>query len=188
MKIAPSPATSALLVIDVQNDFMEGGVLAVPEASRVLPAVNERICSGDYGLVIATQELHPENHGVFAQARAHCVQFTEGAQLHPGLARDRIHLIWRKGMDPKVASPGAFFDQDGRSSQLAELLRARGIRNVDVVGLALDAAVGQTALQAAPAFRTRVLLAGCRAAGRKPGDLASMLARLRQAGVQLVEA
>jgi len=188
MKPNTPPAVTALLIIDVQNDFMEGGALGIDGASQILPVINERIVSGDYGWVVATQDLHPADHGSFALWPAHCVEFTRGAELHPGLARDRIDVIWRKGMTKQVDSYGAFFDNEGKPTHLADLLRARGIQALDVVGLATDYCVGISALQAAPLFRTRVLLAGCRGVGLKPRDIPEMLERLATAGVERVGA
>ena len=186
MKPATPKNATALLVIDVQNDFMEGGSLAIADASHILPAVNERIASGDYAVVVATQDMHPENHSSFGVWPVHCVQFTRGADLHAGLAKDRIDVLWRKGMDRAVDSYGAFFDNAGHPSNLADFLRARGITAVDVVGLATDYCVGNTALQAAPLFKTRVLLPACKGVGIDPKDIPAMLTKLRQAGVELV--
>jgi nicotinamidase/pyrazinamidase len=188
MKLTTRKNVTALLVIDVQNDFMEGGALAIANASYILPAVNERITSGDYGLVVATQDMHPENHSSFGLWPVHCVQFTRGAEFHAGLVKDRVDVIWRKGMDQAIDSYGAFFDNANQPTHLADLLRARGITAVDVVGLATDYCVGTTALQAAPLFKTRVLLAGCKGVGIKPDDIPGMLAKLRQAGVEVVGA
>lgn len=187
MKPLTPKARTALLVIDVQNDFMEGGALAVPEAATILPTVNERIASDDYQLVVATQDMHPENHASFGLWPVHCVQATLGAELHPKLLRDRIHIIWRKGTDHAVDSYGAFFNNTGGTTHLADLLKAKDITAVDVVGLATDYCVGTTALQAAPLFKTRVLLPGCKGVGIKPNDVPNMLTQLRNAGVEVVE-
>ncbi|MFH1498648.1 MAG: nicotinamidase [Verrucomicrobiota bacterium] len=180
-------ANTALLVIDVQNDFMEGGALAVPGAAAILPTVNERIASNDYAFVVATQDMHPEGHASFELWPVHCVQGTPGAELHTDLLQDQIHTIWRKGMDRMVDSYGAFFDNTGGTTHLVDLLKVKGIIAVDVVGLATDYCVGTTALQAAPHFKTRVLLPGCKGVGIKPDDIPNMLMRLREAGVELVE-
>jgi nicotinamidase/pyrazinamidase len=187
MKPATPRATTALLVIDVQNDFMEGGSLAVTDAAAILPIVNERIASADYRLVVATQDMHPADHISFGLWPVHCVQGTVGAELHRQLLDDHIDVIWRKGLAQAVDSYGAFFDNAGETTQLADLLKAKGITAVDVVGLATDYCVGNTALQAAPLFRTRVLLPGCKGVGLKPDDIPAMVARLRQAGVEVVE-
>jgi nicotinamidase/pyrazinamidase len=179
--------TTALLVVDVQNDFMAGGTLAVPDAEQILPLVNQRIASDDYALVVATQDMHPAHHASFALWPLHCVQGTPGAELHPQLLRDKIHVIWRKGMNPAVDSYGAFFDNTGQPTHLADLLRAKGITALDVVGLATDYCVGTSALQAAPHFKTRVLLPACKGVGLKPEHIPQMIAQLRQADVEIVE-
>ena len=186
--INPRQDRTALLVIDVQNDFMEGGALAVPGAAGIRPAINRRLASDDYALAIGTQDMHPEDHASFAVWPRHCVEGTPGAELHPGLRKDRLAVIWRKGMDRGVDSYGAFFDNAGAPTRLADLLRAHGITAVDVVGLATDYCVGATALQAAPLFKTRVLLPACRGVGLKENDIPEMIARLRAADVELVEA
>lgn len=187
MKPITPKAATALLVIDVQNDFMEGGALAVRDASAILPTVNDRIVSGDYRLVVATQDMHPPSHISFGLWPVHCVQATPGAAFHPRLLADRIDVVWRKGMDPQVDSYGAFFDNTGGTTHLDDLLKAKGITAVDVVGLATDYCVGTTALQAAPLFKTRVLLPGCKGVGVKADDVPNMIARLREAGVEVVE-
>ena len=176
----------ALLVVDVQYDFMEGGALAIAEASSILPFVNARIVSGDYAVVVATQDMHPIDHVSFAQWPRHCVEFTRGAELHAGLARDRVDVVFRKGRDRDVDSYGAFLDDAGRRSGLADCLKARGVREIDVVGLATDYCVGTSALQAAPEFRTRVLLQGCRGVGLRAEDIPGMVQRLITAGVEVV--
>jgi nicotinamidase/pyrazinamidase len=107
--------------------------------------------------------------------------------LHAGLARDRVDLILRKGRQCDIDSYGAFVDDAGQVSGLTELLKARGVSSLDVVGLATDYCVGNSALQAAPHFRTRVLLEGCRGVGLKSTDIPAMLQRLSTAGVELVE-
>lgn len=182
----PTPATTALLVIDVQNDFMAGGALAVPDAEQILPTINARITSGDYALVVATQDMHPPAHVSFGLWPAHCVQGTRGAELHPALLRDHVGLIWRKGLDAAVDSYGAFEDNTGRTTHLADLLKAKGITAVDIVGLATDYCIGTTALQAVRHFHTRVLLAGCRGVGIHPDDIPGMIAKLQKAGATVV--
>jgi nicotinamidase/pyrazinamidase len=179
-------AQTALLVIDVQNDFMEGGALAVPSAAEILPLINERLASADYVVKVGTQDMHPADHASFAVWPRHCVEDTRGAELHPLLHKDRLHIVWRKGMEREVDSYGACYDNAGKPTRLVELLQAHGVSAVDVVGLATDYCVGNTALQAARHFKTRVLLPACRGVGLKPTDVPEMLERLRLAGVELV--
>lgn len=186
MNAAAPKISAALLVVDVQNDFMEGGALAIAEASHILPFVNERILSGEYAIIVATQDMHPENHCSFKQWPAHCVANTRGAELHPGLLKDHVDVIWRKGMNAAVDSYGAFFDNEGRTTHLADLLRAHAVTQVDIIGLATDYCVGNTALQAASLFETRVLLDGCKGVGLSLQDIPAMLTRLQAAGVEIV--
>ena len=188
MKPVTPPAQTALLVIDVQNDFMEGGALAVPGAAEILPVINERLGADDYGVKVGTQDMHPADHASFAVWPRHCVEGTRGAELHPLLRKDRMHVVWRKGMELEVDSYGACYDNAGKPTRLVELLQAHGVTAVDVVGLATDYCVGNTALQAARHFKTRVLLPACRGVGIKPNDVPDMLERLRDAGVELIEA
>lgn len=147
----------ALLVIDIQNDFLPGGALAVPEGDQIIPVVNELMPHFD--LVVATQDWHPQQHKSFASQHAgravfdtidlngldqvlwpdHCVQSSPGAAFSEALAQDRIESIFRKGTDPEIDSYSGFFDNGHRKSTgLAEYLRGKQVRQVFVVGLAGD--------------------------------------------------
>ena len=150
----------ALLLIDVQLDFMPGGALAVPEGDAIVAGLNAAQARTDvYDLVVATQDWHPLGHRSFASSHPghdlfseiewqglpqrlwpdHCVQGTAGAALHPGLDLNRVEAIFRKGTDPDLDSYSAFFDNGHRrTTGLAAYLRARGIMQVDVAGLASD--------------------------------------------------
>lgn len=199
----------ALLLIDIQNDFTPGGALAVPDGDAVVAVANRLM--PDYELVVATQDWHPEGHVSFASQHAgravgdvvevmgldqmlwpdHCVQGTRGAELHPGLTADRIDERVVKGADPEVDSYSGFFDNgpaDRRQSTgLTELFRARGVTEVDLVGLATDYCVKATALDAlAEGFVTRVLLEGCRGVDVRPGDIERTIQQLRDAGVRIL--
>jgi nicotinamidase/pyrazinamidase len=150
----------ALLLIDVQLDFMPGGALAVPEGDAIVAGLNAAQARTDvYDLVVATQDWHPLGHRSFASSHPgqalfseiewqglpqrlwpdHCVQGSAGAALHPGLDLNRVEAIFRKGTDPDLDSYSAFFDNGHRrATGLAAYLRARGITQVDVAGLASD--------------------------------------------------
>jgi len=150
----------ALLLIDVQLDFMPGGALAVPEGDAIVAGLNAAQARTDvYDLVVATQDWHPLGHRSFASSHPgqalfseiewqglpqrlwpdHCVQGTAGAALHPGLDLNRVEAIFRKGTDPDLDSYSAFFDNGHRrATGLAAYLRARGITQVAVAGLASD--------------------------------------------------
>src|SRR3954465_13499588 len=131
----------ALVIVDFQNDFPPGGALAVPDGDAIGPRVRELIDSGRFDLVVATRDWHPPDHGSVGNPRpAHCVADTPGAQLHEDL---KVDVIVDKGTDPDTEGYSGF---DG--TDLATLLRARGIDRVTLVGLATDYCVRATALDA----------------------------------------
>lgn len=197
----------ALLLIDLQNDFLPGGALAVPGGDEVIPVANALVDGFD--LVVATQDWHPRGHGSFASAHPgekpggvvklaglpqvlwpdHCVQGTPGAAFHPELNTAAIDEVVQKGTDPDIDSYSGFFDNGHRlATGLTALLRARGVTAVDVMGLALDYCVKFTALDAVrEGFATAVRLDGCRAVNLQPGDGAAAVEEMRAAGVQIVE-
>ncbi len=199
-------ADKALLLIDLQNDFLPGGALAVPHGDEVLAVANGLL--EQYPLVVATQDWHPPDHLSFASQHAgksvgdvielaglpqilwpdHCVQGTAGAELATGLATAGIHHVIRKGTNRNIDSYSGFFDNGRRKATgLADLLRQQGVHSVDVMGLATDYCVKFTALDAAQlGLETRLLLAGCRGVELAAGDCAAALEELRSAGVQLV--
>lgn len=158
---------TALLLIDVQLDFMPGGALAVPQGDTILAGINR--VQATYDLVVATQDWHPAGHRSFASSHPghaafaeiewqglpqrlwpdHCVQGTPGAALHPGLDLNRVEAIFRKGTDPDLDSYSAFFDNGHRrATGLAAYLRARGVTRVALAGLALDYCVYYSAKDA----------------------------------------
>src|SRR5215208_288295 len=182
--------TRALLVIDVQNDFCEGGSLAVAGGADVAAAISEhaRTAAGDYAHVVATRDAHVDPGGHFHAAPdfvdswpAHCVAGTDGAELHPRLDRGPIEAVFDKG---EYAAAYSGFEARSEGTPLADWLRARGVDAVDVVGIATDHCVRATALDAAAeGFRTRVLLN--LTAGVAEGTTEAALDQLRTAGVDL---
>ena len=173
----------ALIIVDYQNDFARpDGALSVPAGEDVAEHINELAASGEYELVLATRDWHPTDHGSFTAQGGiwpvHCVQGTDGAQLHPGLDTQPLDAIVDKGQDPGTEGYSAF-DATG----LAETLRARGVDAVTVVGLATDYCVKNTALDAlGEGFKVRVDLAGVRGVDVEPGDSERALDELRAAG------
>jgi len=172
----------ALIIVDFQNDFTPGGALPVHEGDVIAPRINDLAASGDVDLVVATRDWHPANHGSFAEQGGpwpvHCVAGTRGAQLHPALAAEAIDVIVDKGQDPATEGYSGF---DG--TNLAELLRERGIDEVVVVGLATDYCVRNTALDALRAgLRVRVDERAVRGVDVEPGDSQGALDELREAG------
>lgn len=193
----------ALLLIDIQNDFLPGGRLAVPEGDAIIPLVNA--LQPRFDLVVATQDWHPAGHQSFASSHAgrrpfeqidlhglpqvlwpdHCTQASAGAELAPALHTERIEAIFRKGTNPEIDSYSAFFDNGHRKSTgLADYLRGRGVTQVYVAGLAGDYCVYYSALDAlAAGFATTVIEDATRAISGAGFDLAK--ADLRARGAQL---
>lgn len=196
----------ALLVIDVQNDFIPGGALAVAGGEQIVPLIN-RIASG-FRNVVQAQDWHPAGHASFASSHPgrqpfdviqmpygaqtlwpdHCIQGSQGAQFHPQLNIPHTQLIIRKGGNPAVDSYSAFTEADQQTSTgLAGYLRERGIGTVVVAGLALDFCVAWTALHARrEGIVTYVVLDACRAID-SDGSKARALADMENAGVRFIE-
>ena len=147
----------ALLLIDIQNDFLPGGALAVPEGDAILPLVNQ--LQEQFGLVVATQDWHPQNHKSFASQHTgrqvfdtiqlqgleqvlwpdHCVQGTAGADFSAELRMQKVEAIFRKGMNPEIDSYSGFYDNGHlKSTGLADYLRGKGVTDIYLAGLAAD--------------------------------------------------
>ncbi|MET0386268.1 MAG: bifunctional nicotinamidase/pyrazinamidase [Polyangiales bacterium] len=195
----------ALILVDIQNDFCPGGALAVPDGDAVVAVANRLIPR--FVHVIATRDSHPRDHLSFAANHegkqpyelielagqpqvlwpVHCVPGTPGWQFHPQLDTAHVSEIVSKGEDREIDSYSGFFDNDRRrATKLAQVLRARGVDEVYVLGLATDYCVKATALDALRlGFDTTVIEDGCRAVDLKPGDGEQAKAELRSAGVRL---
>jgi len=196
---------TALLVVDVQNDFCPGGALAVREGDAVVPLINELLPRFD--TIIATQDWHPSGHASFASAHPgrrplevidldgipqvlwpdHCVQGTTGAELHPALERMRFRAIIRKGLDAAVDSYSAFRDnRRDHPSGLAGLLRELEVHRVVIVGLTTDYCAATSARDAIElGFKAEIWLPATRPVGAPPGHTERTLADLRSLGVIL---
>jgi len=174
---------SALLVIDLQLDFLPGGALAVAQGNAVLEPIGALMRSGEPGLVVATQDWHPERHVSFASSHRgrepfesillygrpqvlwpdHCVAGSPGAELHPGLPWERVEAVIRKGTDPAVDSYSGFCNNwnalgERPPTGLAGYLHELGVTDVHVCGLARDYCVRWTAEDAVDlGFRTHFL-------------------------------
>ncbi len=167
----------ALILTDIQYDFLPGGALAVPEGDSIIPTINA--LQKHFTLIVATQDWHPRHHLSFASAHAgktefdttmlgdteqilwpdHCVQGSKGAELSNALSLDRVAAIFRKGMHPEIDSYSAFFDNEHKNSTgLSDYLKGKGVDEVYIVGLAGDFCVAFTALDAIrEGFKTIVI-------------------------------
>ncbi|MFP0198225.1 bifunctional nicotinamidase/pyrazinamidase [Pseudomonas sp. PHC1] len=202
----PISPRSALLVIDVQNDFTPGGQLAVPEGDLIVALINR--LAGRFKQVVITQDWHPAGHASFASSHPgrqpydviqlpygeqtvwpdHCIQGSQGAEFHSKLDLPHAQLIIRKGCNPDIDSYSAFLEADRvTTTGLAGYLKERGIDTVYMVGLALDFCVMFSALDArAAGFNTFVVLDACRAIDLN-GSLAAAIERMQVAGVGLIQ-
>ncbi len=197
----------ALLLVDLQNDFLPGGALGVPEGDQVIPVANR--VQEYFDIVIATADWHPPGHGSFASSHPgceagdvielsgmpqvlwpdHCVQHTEGAEFSPHLNTGKIAKVIYKGMDPEIDSYSGFFD-NGRqkATGLETYLRDQKVDTVYVMGLATDYCVKYTALDAVSlGYRTWLIEDGCRGVGVAEGDVERALAEMKAAGVRVVK-
>jgi nicotinamidase/pyrazinamidase len=194
-----------LIAVDVQRDFCPGGALAVPQGNEIVPVVNA--LAWRFAHLILTQDWHPAGHASFASSHPgkrpfdtieleygsqtlwpdHCVQGTDGAAFHPGLAIPRAELIIRKGYHAAIDSYSAFRENDRKTpTGLAGYLRERDFERVTICGLATDYCVYYSAIDArAAGFETTVALQASRGIDLN-GSLGGALASMRDAGVQFV--
>jgi nicotinamidase/pyrazinamidase len=180
--------TTALLVVDVQNDFCEGGSLAVGGGTEVARAISRRLAEGGYEHAVATRDHHIEPGAHFSATPdyvdswpPHCVVGTPGVALHPDLETSRIEAVFDKG-EYEAAYSG--FEGVCEGKGLAEWLREHGVDAVEIVGIATDHCVRATALDAVAAgFATTVLLE--LTAGVAAPTVATALEQMRTAGVAL---
>lgn len=197
----------AIVLVDLQNDFMPGGALPVPDGDAVVPVATA--LAPLFSLVVATQDWHPPGHASFASSHPgsspgdvvmlgqtaqvlwpdHCVQNTPGASFHSGLDVVPIGHVVRKGADPQVDSYSAFYDNDRvTSTGLDGFLRSHGVSEIVVMGLATDYCVKATVLDALGlGFGVTVVRDGCRAVDVQPGDGERAFAAMASAGARIVD-
>lgn len=197
--------TTALILVDLQNDFCPGGPMAVPDGDAVIPVANRLMPR--YPVVAAVRDWHPADHRGFAASHpgrkaydvigldglpqvlwpVHCVQGTRGAGFHPDLDQRLIGKAFDQGTDRDVDSDSAFFDAGRRrATGLGGWLAGRHVDEVHVLGLATDGCVRSTALDALGlGLRTTVVEDGCRGFDRSRGDSVRALAEVRHAGARI---
>jgi nicotinamidase/pyrazinamidase len=197
----------ALILVDIQNDFLPGGALPVPDGDLVIPILNQ--LQAVFPLVVATQDWHPANHGSFAASHpgkkpfeqidlnglpqtlwpVHCVHGTPGAELASGLQRERIAKVFPKGTDAGIDSYSGLFDNGHRKSTgLGEWLKAKDVTDVFVGGLATDYCVKFTALDAQQlGFKTYFIADASRGVNLQPNDVTNAIAEMNRAGITTVQ-
>lgn len=188
LSITPAPG-DALVIVDVQVDFLPGGSLAVPDGQEILPAVNRYISffSGQHCAIVATRDWHPADHCSF-RARGgiwppHCIAGTSGAAFAPGLALPAQTIVISKATTPDMEAYSGF-----QGTALAERLRELGVHRIFVVGLATDYCVLHTVKDAiAAGFAVVLLLDAVRAVDVQPGDGAKAIAEMKALGAVVVE-
>jgi nicotinamidase/pyrazinamidase len=198
--------SGALILVDLQNDFVPGGALAVREGDQVIPIANQ--LQPAFDLIVASKDWHPADHASFAVNHpgkkvgdvielnglpqvlwpAHCVQRAAGADFVPGLETNRLTRIFLKGTDREIDSYSAFFDNGHRKSTgLGEYLKQQQVRRVYVMGLATDYCVKFTALDARrEGFEVTLVEDGCRGVNLKPDDSKHAVDEMVGAGVQAI--
>lgn len=194
---------NALILVDIQNDFLPGGALAVPDGDAVISAANQLMRNAD--IIVATQDWHPPDHGSFAANHPdrvlfeiiqlhglpqtlwpiHCVEDTVGAAFAETLDVARIEKIFSKGTRPEIDSYSGFHDNGRRhSTGMADWLRGRGVTRITLCGLATDYCVKFTALDAIDeGFHATLALDACRGVNLRPGDVEQAILEMKQRGV-----
>jgi nicotinamidase/pyrazinamidase len=180
---------SALILVDIQNDFCPGGALAVNEGDLIVPVVNRLIPR--FPLVISTQDWHPASHISF-KARGgpwppHCVQGTPGAELHPDLKTDTIAHYFRKASSPDKDDYSEFAGNDEHGRSLDEVLKGYGVEKIYVVGLATDYCVLETVLDGLKlGYEVYAVTDAMRAVNVEPDDGEKALYKMASSGAHLV--
>ena len=189
MAVHIDPARDALVVVDIQNDFCPGGALAVSEGDQIVPIVNQLI--QEFPLVISTQDWHPENHISFKQRGGpwppHCVQGTQGAQLHPELKTDTISYYFRKASSPDKDDYSEFAGKDEQGRSLDEVLKSHDVKSLYIVGLATDYCVLETVLDGLKyGYEVYPVIDAMRAVNVDPDDGERALRKMAYNGAHLV--
>lgn len=197
---------SALILIDLQNDFCPGGNLAVTDGDKIVPIAND--LQQHFDIVIATQDWHPEDHLSFAVNHpdravgdyitlnnmeqilwpAHCIQGSSGAKLFSQLHTEKIQHIFHKGIDKQIDSYSAFFDNAHlRATGLGDCLKELHVEDVYLMGIATDYCVKYSSLDAIQlGFNVHVIIDGCKGIEKNEGDINNALAEMQAAGVKLI--
>ncbi len=178
----------ALLVVDMQNDFMPSGKLPVASADILIKPISELMEKGGFDLIIASQDCHPQNHISFKHLwPVHCVENSKGAAIVNGIDAKKFDYIQQKGGDPDTDSYSAFMDNKGKQTGLNEYLKKEGVYNLYICGVATDYCVKQTGLDALSLFYNVHIIRDL-VRGVTPESSKSALLDLLQAGANFVDA
>lgn len=197
----------ALIIVDVQNDFLPGGALAVKNGDQIIPIINR--LQKKFSLIVATQDWHPDNHGSFAANHAgvevgefvslngvkqilwpvHCVQESKGAEFHYDLNRNNWSKIIQKGTNPLVDSYSGFFDNNRNGDTgLSDYLKSEGVREIYICGLAADYCVKFTVLDGIDeGFTTYLIQDATKAVNLQEGDFEKALEEMEDQGAILTD-
>lgn len=199
---------SALIIVDVQNDFCKQGALEVPSGDDVIPIINRFIKSDKFDKIIATQDWHPKEHKSFASNHKHkklydviklngrtqvlwpdhCIQRRKGSKFHKDLNIKNINKVFKKGSNPEIDSYSGFFDNDHKSSTgLGEYLKKENITKVYITGLATDYCIKFTAIDSVKeGFKTYVIKDAVKGVNINKDDVKKAFEEMENAGVKLV--
>ena len=185
----PQSHDSALILVDIQNDFCPGGALAVDEGDKIVSIVNSLI--SEFPLVISTQDWHPPNHISFKEQGGpwppHCVQGSRGAELHSGLRTDTVAHYFRKASSPGKDDYSEFEGKDEQGRSLDLVLKSHGVNKLYIVGLATDYCVLETVLDGLKyGYDVYAVSDAMRAVNVSPDDGEKALQRMASAGAHIV--
>jgi len=197
----------ALLLVDIQNDFLPGGALAAKQGNKILPVVN-RLLEHSFDKIVATKDWHPADHGSFAFNHpgkkpgdvielegiqqilwpVHCVQGTPGSEFSPKWHSEKVGKVFYKGTEKNIDSYSSFFDNGHkRATGLGEYLKEKGIKDVYVAGLVTDYCVKYSVLDACHlGFKVFVVLDACCSIELQPGDTQRAIQEMEAAGAKML--
>jgi nicotinamidase/pyrazinamidase len=177
-----------LIIVDLQNDFIVGGALAVPHGEEVTSIANK--LQSHFDLVIATQDWHPKNHMSFRTLwPIHCVQHSKGAELVADLHKEKINKIIYKGTNIEIDSYSAFYDNEHQQkTEMDDYLKSKNIKEIYILGLATDYCVKYSVLDAISlGYKVYVIEDACRGININPNDIQNALDEMKKAGAIIVQ-
>lgn len=196
----------ALIVVDVQNDFLPGGALGVHDGDKILPVI-QQLMQQDFDVIVSSRDWHPKDHCSFAVTHGkmpgehiklfgleqilwpvHCVQSSPGAEFSASLDTSKFEKEFHKGTDKNIDSYSTFFDNGHRKSTgLETYLRAKGIKDIYIAGLTTEYCVKYSALDARKlGFNVYIIEDACKPVDLEKGDGARALKEMRAAGAHII--